>query len=102
MTTLVHDNPDLNRYEVFEGGELAGFAEYTRSARTISIKHTEVDDRFEGRGLGSALARGVLDGARDDGLSVLPYCPFTASYIRGHLDDYVYLVPQEQRAKFDL
>jgi uncharacterized protein len=102
MTTLVQDNPDLNRYEVFEGDELAGFSDYTRSAGTIAITHTEVDDRFEGRGLGSALARGVLDAARGDGLAVLPHCPFTAGYIRNHPDDYLDLVPQDKRSRFNL
>jgi uncharacterized protein len=102
MATLVQDNPELSRYEVFDAGELAGFSEYTRSADTISIKHTEVDDRFEGRGIGSALARGVLDEARGDGLAVLPHCPFMAGYIRNHQDDYLDLVPEDKRAKFDL
>jgi len=102
MTTVVQDNPDLNRYEVFDGGELAGFATYARSAESIAIKHTEVDDQFEGRGIGSALARGVLDAARDDGLAVLPYCPFMAGYIRSHRDDYLDLVPEDKRATFDL
>ena len=102
MATVVEDNPDLARYEVFDGGELAGFALYRRSEGKIVLTHTEVDDRFEGRGLGSALARGVLDAARGDGLAVLPHCPFMAGYIRGHPDDYLDLVPSDQRAKFDL
>ena len=102
MAVVVQDNPDLTRYEVFENGELAGFSEYTRSDEAIALKHTEVDDRFEGRGIGSALARGVLDAARSHGLAVLPYCPFMAGYIRAHKADYVELVPADQRAKFDL
>ena len=102
MAVDVQDNPELTRYEVFENGELAGFSEYTRSDDAIALKHTEVDDRFEGRGIGSALARGVLDAARSDGLAVLPFCPFMAGYIRGHKADYVELVPPDQRAKFDL
>src|SRR3712207_7478230 len=52
-------------------------------------RHTEVDDQFEGRGIGSALARGELDAARADGLDVLPLCPFMAAYIRDHPDDYL-------------
>ncbi len=102
MATTVRDNPDLTRYEVFEDGELAGFSEYTRSDDAIAVKHTEVDDRFEGRGIGSALARGVLDAARGDGLAVVPYCPFMAGYIREHPDDYLDLVPTDKRGKFDL
>jgi uncharacterized protein len=102
MAATVQDNPDLSRYEVFEDGELAGFSEYTRSDEVLVVKHTEVDDRVEGRGIGSALARGVLDAARGDGLAVLPYCPFVAGYIREHPDDHLDLVPTDQRAKFDL
>jgi uncharacterized protein len=102
MATDVHDNPDQSRYEVYDDGELAGFASYQRSEGVITLTHTEVDDRREGRGLGSALARGVLDEARSDGLAVLPHCPFMASYIRGHADEYVDLVPDDRRATFDL
>jgi len=96
MTTLVQDNPDLNRYEVFEGGELAGFSEYTRSAGTIAVTHTEVDDRFEGRGVGSALARFALDDVRAAGeRQVLPLCPFIKGWIAHHADyqDLVYGAP---------
>ena len=102
MATRVQDNEDLDRFEVFEGDELAGFSEYKRSDGSISLRHTEVDDRFEGRGLGSALARGVLDAARDDGLGVLPHCPFMAAYIREHPDEYLELVPADQRSRFGL
>jgi uncharacterized protein len=102
MATVVQDNPELNRFEVFEDGELAGFSQYSRSDEAIAFKHTEVDDRFEGRGIGSALARGVLDAARGDGLAVLPHCPFIAGHIREHADDYLELVPEERRSKFNL
>jgi uncharacterized protein len=102
MTAVVQNNPDQSRYEVYDDGELAGVALYKRSEGFITLTHTEVDDRFEGRGLGSALARGVLDEARRDALAVLPSCPFMAGYIRGHADEYVDLVPEDRRAKFDL
>jgi len=102
MAADVQDNPDLARYEVYEDGELAGFTEYRRSVGVIALNHTEVEDRFEGRGLGSALARGVLDAARADSLAVHPYCPFMAGYIRRHPDEYLELVPADRRAKFNL
>jgi uncharacterized protein len=102
MAATVQDNPDLARYEIFEDGELAGFADYKRSDGAISLRHTEVDDRFEGRGLGSTLAREVLGAARADGVEVLPHCPFMAAYIREHPDDYLSLVPEDRRSQFGL
>ena len=93
MAAVVQDNPDLTRYEVFDDRRAGRLLGVPALRRAIALTHTEVDDRFEGRGLGSALARGVLDEARRDGLAVLPYCPFMAGYIRGHPDDYLELVP---------
>ena len=46
--------------------------------------HTEVPKELNGRGIGSALARGLLDIARTQGLTVKPLCPFVAGYIAKH------------------
>jgi predicted GNAT family acetyltransferase len=60
--------------------------------------HTEVLPAFEGKGVGSAIARHVLDGARAQGTPVIPACHFIAGYIRKHRE-YVDLVrPETQRA----
>jgi len=39
--------------------------------------------------------------SRSDGVSVLPFCPFVRSYIAGHTE-YLDVVPEDMRAKFDL
>ncbi|MFW5470618.1 GNAT family N-acetyltransferase [Knoellia sp. CPCC 206435] len=84
---VVTNNPDRHRYEAHLDGELAGFAAYHLSPGTIAFTHTEVDDRFEGRGVGSALARAALDDVRDaGGREVLPLCPFIRSWIERHPD----------------
>lgn len=80
----VSDNPDRSRYEIRVDGELAGYALYARRARRVILVHTEIDGGFEGRGLGSKLATGVLDDIRSRGLMVVPLCPFMASYIERH------------------
>jgi predicted GNAT family acetyltransferase len=46
--------------------------------------HTEVDDAFEGQGLGSQLAAGALDDVRRLGKRVVPRCPFIAKFIAHH------------------
>ncbi|NHC22879.1 N-acetyltransferase [Nocardioides sp. IC4_145] len=80
-------NPGKSRYEATVDGEAAGFAEYQLTDEIIVFTHTEVDRRFEGRGVGSALARFALDDVRADGVrQVLPVCPFIKGWIARHPD----------------
>lgn len=82
----VRDTPSERRYEVRVGNDLAGFAAYRRDGDVVVFTHTEVDDRFEGQGLGSRLAREALDDVRSHGRRVLPHCSFIAGYIERHPD----------------
>ena len=97
----VVDVPERSRFEVLVDGEVAGVTEYRRRPGLIAFIHTLIDPRFEGRGLGTQLVRTALSDARSEGLSVLPFCPFVRGYIAGH-PEYVGLVPEGMRAKFDL
>jgi hypothetical protein len=81
---VVRDEPARSRYEIVVDGERAGFAAYERVGAVMTIPHTEVEPRFEGRGLGARLARFALDDARRQGWRVVPRCPFVASYIARH------------------
>jgi len=89
------------RYEISVDGELAGFVQYRAKPGLIALIHTEVDDRFEGQGLGGRLIAHALDDARARGLAVLPFCPFANAYIQRH-PEYVDLVPEDRRQAFDL
>ena len=102
MTATVRDNPDRQRYEAWLGDELAGFSQYRLREGRITFTHTEVDDAYEGEGIGSQLASAVLDAARDAGLDVYPSCPFIADYIKRHPDRYLDLVPEQVREKYGL
>ena len=83
----VTHNPDLNRWEARLDGQLAGFAEYQLTDELYVFTHTEVDRSFEGRGVGSALARTALDQVRDEGeRRVLVVCPFIGAWIARHPD----------------
>ena len=82
--TNVIDNPDRNRFEILLDGIPVGFANYRLQPGRIVFVHTEIQPEFEGRGLGSQLARAVLDTARERGLAVQPDCPFIAEYIGEH------------------
>jgi uncharacterized protein len=83
-TVTVADVVELSRFEARIGGVLAGFAQYVRTADLIVYPHTEVDLAFEGRGVGSALARAALDDARQRARPVLAVCPFIARWMGQH------------------
>jgi uncharacterized protein len=84
MTVTVTDAEDRSRFEAHLDGRLAGYAEYERLDHLVVYPHTEVDPAFEGRGVGSALARAALDDARRRGLQVLATCPFIARWMGRH------------------
>jgi uncharacterized protein len=84
MSIEVRDAPDRRRYEVFDDGTLAGFAEYRDQGEIRIFTHTEVFPAFEGRGVGSALARGALDDVRASGRTLVAQCPFVRGYIERH------------------
>ncbi|MEV4041287.1 GNAT family N-acetyltransferase [Streptomyces umbrinus] len=86
MTVEVRDVPEAKRYEASVDGEskAAGVAEYIRTTELVAFVHTEVEPEYEGRGVGSALARTALDEARAANLRVLATCPFFAGWISRH------------------
>jgi predicted GNAT family acetyltransferase len=100
MATEVRDQPDLHRFEIRVDGELAGFARYQRKGGRIYFVHTEIDPEFEGKGLGSVLARDALDLVRATGEPVVPLCPFIAAFIEHH-PDYDDLVDKELLARIE-
>ena len=97
----VSDNASDTRYEIRVDSELAGFLLYRSHPELIELVHTEIDEEFEGRGLGSRLIAFALDDARRRRLAVLPLCPFVNDYIHRHRQ-YVDLVPAGRRGDFDL
>lgn len=77
------DNTAQHRYELEVDGHVA-FVSYARSGERLKLIHTEVPRALAGRGVGSRLARLVLEEARHRGVRVVPECPFMASFIERH------------------
>jgi uncharacterized protein len=80
----VVDTPEASRYELRLGDRVIGFAAYRRRNDRIVFIHTEVDESYEGRGLGNRLAKAALEDAHEKALVVVPLCPFIARYIQQH------------------
>lgn len=89
MDLTVVDNPEHSRFEArTTDGAVAGVVEYSREAGSVTLDHTEVEDGYEGKGVGSRLVSGTLATLQDEGVSVANDCPFIERYIRRHPGEY--------------
>jgi uncharacterized protein len=101
MDTKVVDVPEKGRFEVRVDDRVVGLASYHVDGTTMTLPHTEVDPSVGGRGIGTILVAGVLEAARERGLTVLPYCSFVRHYIQQHPDT-IELVAADDRPRFGL
>lgn len=101
MKIDVVDDTEASRFEAFADGDLAGFIAYSIANGQIALVHTEIENAYEGKGVGSTLVRHALHMVRETGRALLPVCPFVRAYVQRH-PEYVDLVPSEQRSRFDL
>lgn len=98
----VRDNPAQHRYEIVEGDELAGFADYTIDGDVITFSHTETLPGNEGRGVARQLVEFALTDARGRKMSVLPQCWYVSKVIADKPGEYLFLVPAAARATYNL
>ncbi|WP_406043548.1 MULTISPECIES: GNAT family N-acetyltransferase [unclassified Micromonospora] len=94
MSFLVEENPAKHRFEILVDDALAGFTAYIPRGELLVFTHTEVDERFQNMGVGSALIRGTLDQIRERGGRLVAKCPFVAAFIKRH-PEYADLVVAE-------
>lgn len=81
---VVRDAPERSRYELVDGEEVVGFADYGLADDVLTLPHVEVDPARRGQSLGAELVRAMLDDARRRGLRVRPLCPFVRVFVRRH------------------
>ncbi len=84
MSVTVADNLMESRYEARVDNALAGVSEYELTVDTIIFLHTVVAEKYEGQGVGTAIARYALDDARARGLYVRALCPFIRGWMARH------------------
>ncbi|MRG59669.1 GNAT family N-acetyltransferase [Agromyces sp. CFH 90414] len=77
-------NEARGRYEVLDEGRVAAVAMFREEPGRVVFTHTVVKPEYEGRGIGSRLARHVLDDAVARGEEIVPECPFIAAYLERH------------------
>ena len=90
----VQHNIEARRFEIHYGADMARL-EYRLQPSAIVYTHTVVPPALEGHGIAARLAKEALDYARDNGLAVVPLCPYVADYIAKHPEYADLVAPKE-------
>jgi predicted GNAT family acetyltransferase len=84
MTTVRDDRPH-HRF-VFGNDGAVGELTYEVDGDRMFLLHTEVADALQGQGVGGQLVTAAVSRASDDGLTVVPWCPYARRWLREHAD----------------
>ncbi|SFN21520.1 hypothetical protein SAMN05421594_1529 [Chryseobacterium oleae] len=64
-------------FEAFIDGKQAGLMTYTwAGAERFIIDHTEVEEAYNGKGVGKEMLLAAVDFARKNNKKIIPLCPF--------------------------
>ena len=67
-------------FEALEDGKQAGKMTYTWAGDSkFIIDHTEVNEEFNGKGVGKKLVLAAVEYARANDVKIIPLCPFAKS-----------------------
>jgi len=93
MELDIKDNPAARRFETTVEGQTA-FIDYKLRPGVMTVLHTEVPPPLEGRGIAGAMTRHVLEHIAQQGLKVVPLCPYMSAYLKKH-PEYQHLVQEK-------
>jgi predicted GNAT family acetyltransferase len=79
----IHD--DGERFVFTEEGTEAELT-YLLQGDRLALLHTSVPSSLGGRGIGGELVRAAVARARQDGLTILPWCEFARRWLADHPD----------------
>ena len=80
---MIKHDPTGHRFTLEQDGHLA-FVAYRLADQQMIITSTQVPEAIAGQGIAARLNEQALEHARQSGLSVVPVCSYTQSYIRRH------------------
>ena len=77
----------FGHFYIMEGKERLGEMEVSISGSNITVFHTEVSEKAEGKGYAKLLLKHIVDHARKNNLKVIPLCPFVHAQFKRHPDE---------------
>lgn len=68
-------------FHIDEDGKRIAELTYSKNDSTMTIDHTETDEKLRGEGIGQDMVRAAVEYARDSGLKINPVCPYAKKVI---------------------
>jgi len=75
-------------FNISEDGEKVGDMMISVSGNDLTVYHTEVLPKAEGKGLAKKLLASMVDYARKNNLKVIALCPYVHAQFLRHPDEY--------------
>jgi predicted GNAT family acetyltransferase len=88
-------------FYIMDGAEQMGEMVVGISHSNLTVYHTEVSTKAEGRGYAKKMLNAMVNHARTNHLKVIPLCPFVHAQFKRHPDEYADVWHKEQENKAD-
>lgn len=75
-------------FYLVEGSNRLGEMEVEISGNTLTVYHTEVVAKAEGKGLAKKMLEAMVKYAREKKLKVVPLCPYVHAQFKRHANEY--------------
>ena len=82
------DEKGNGRFYIMDGEEQVAEMEISISGNDLTVYHTEVLPKAEGKGLAKKLLATMVDHARKNALKVIPLCPYVHAQFKRHPEEY--------------
>ena len=94
--TLQLNEKNHGAFFVKEGEEQLGEMVLSISDKNLTVYHTEVSPKAEGKGLAKKMLESMVDYARKNNLQVIPLCPFVRVQFERHPQQFADLWQEEK------
>jgi predicted GNAT family acetyltransferase len=85
MSQAVVDDAAGQQFALSMDGTAATL-EYKLHGDRLNLLHTEVPEAFRGQGVGGRLVEAALAKAREEHLTIVPWCPYARDWLKRHPD----------------
>jgi predicted GNAT family acetyltransferase len=95
---LVINSKGHGAFLITEGGERLAEMVIAADEKNLTVYHTEVSPKAEGKGLAKKLLESMVAYAREKKLKVIALCPFVHAQFKRHPDEYADIWNRENEA----